>query len=344
MKDKTTAGILALFLGWLGIHRFYLNQTALGLLYLFTGGFCLVLPILDAIIFLTMDPDQFDRKYNPMRKAQEVHVHVHQPQTATTPQVQQAVKQAVKEVRRAPSPIQERRRTTPPKTKRIPDNPHKITGISKFKQYDFKGAKDSFKKALSIHYDDIATHFNLGCCYSMEEDIDKALFHLSKAVELGFTDFKRIDNHDALAFLRSEDEFLEFAANKYQWKTVEETKEDKAEPKKLDAPAADVLAVEDEPIEILDLNAPVKERVILTEELSKEKEGEISYQDTRDIFDDIFGTDDDFSPPNPIQPIESTTSGLSGDMMEKLKQLGDLRDKGILTEEEFNEQKKRLLS
>jgi hypothetical protein len=30
-------------------------------------------------------------------------------------------------------------------------------------------------------------------------------------------------------------------------------------------------------------------------------------------------------------------------LVEKLKQLGELRDKGILTEEEFSEQKKRLL-
>ena len=336
MKDKTTAGILALFLGYLGIHRFYLNQPVLGLLYLFTFGFCGVMPIIDALIFFTTSPAQFDSKYNPERRAQQVHVHVHQTPATATPQV----KQAVKEIRRAPSPIQKRRRTAP-KTKRIPDNPHKITGINKFKQYDFKGAKDSFKKALSIHYDDIATHFNLGCCYSMEEDVDKALFHLSKAVELGFKDFKRIDSHDALAFLRSEDEFLEFAANNYQWERTEPEKETE-EPKKLDAPVTDILVDEDEPTEILDLNAPVKEKIILTEELSKDKEGEIPYQNTRDIFDDIFGDDDDdFSAPNPIQPTES---GLSDDLMEKLKQLGNLRDKGILTDEEFDEQKKRLLS
>ena len=30
MKDKNVAGILALFLGWLGVHRFYLGR-------LFTG-------------------------------------------------------------------------------------------------------------------------------------------------------------------------------------------------------------------------------------------------------------------------------------------------------------------
>lgn len=335
MKDRTTAGILALFLGYLGVHRFYLNQPGLGVLYIFltiiSCGLFALFPLIEALIFFTMDQFQFDQKYNPKR---EVHVHVHPPSPKSAPQPK--VKQ---EKRRVPSPIEERRRNAP-KKKIVIENPHKITGITKFKQYDFKGAKNSFKKALLVQYDDIATHFNLGCCYSMEEDIDKSLFHLSKAVELGFKDFKRIDNHDALAFLRSEDEFLEFAANNYQWKTAEETKETKEKPKKLDTPPTDVLATEEEPTEILDLNAPIKEKVILTEDL-KEKEGEISYEETRDIFDDIFGTDEDFSPPNPIQP---SGAGLSDDIMEKLRQLGSLRDKGILTEEEFNEQKKRLLS
>lgn len=327
MKDKTTAGILALFLGSLGIHRFYLNQVGLGILYIVLtvvtcGAFALV-SIIDALIFLTMDTNQFDIKYNPT-----TYVRVQPQAPAPAPAPRKA-----KEVKRPTSPIQERRKRTT-KTPKIP-NPHKVAGITKFKQYDFKGAKNSFKKALSVQYDDIATHFNLGCCYSMEEDVDKSLFHLSKAVELGFKDFKRIDNHDALAFLRSEDEFLEFAANNYQWKTAETEKEIK----KLDVPATNIL--EDEPTEILDLNTPQKEKVMLTEELDKEKEGEISYQETRDIFDDIFGTDDDFSAPTPIQP---TDSGLPGDIMAKLKELGNLRDKGILTEEEFNEQKKRLLS
>ncbi|WP_205521193.1 TM2 domain-containing protein [Psychroflexus aurantiacus] len=34
MKDKTAAGLLAFFIGSIGIHRFYLNQVGLGFLYL----------------------------------------------------------------------------------------------------------------------------------------------------------------------------------------------------------------------------------------------------------------------------------------------------------------------
>lgn len=34
MKDKIVAGLLALFLGTLGIHKFYLNETKPGVTYL----------------------------------------------------------------------------------------------------------------------------------------------------------------------------------------------------------------------------------------------------------------------------------------------------------------------
>ena len=41
-KDKTAALLLCIFLGYLGIHRFYLGKVGSGLLYLFTGGlFCI---------------------------------------------------------------------------------------------------------------------------------------------------------------------------------------------------------------------------------------------------------------------------------------------------------------
>jgi|TARA_B110000908_G_scaffold10354_1_gene12390 TM2 domain-containing membrane protein YozV len=63
MKSRKTAMLLAIFLGYLGIHRFYLGQIGLGVLYLCTGGF-LILPIIDFFIWLLGSQESFDDKYN----------------------------------------------------------------------------------------------------------------------------------------------------------------------------------------------------------------------------------------------------------------------------------------
>lgn len=65
MKSKTTAAILALFLGGLGIHKFYLNQGVQGLLYLlFSWTFIpAVIAFFEGIVYLTMDDRAFQQKY-----------------------------------------------------------------------------------------------------------------------------------------------------------------------------------------------------------------------------------------------------------------------------------------
>jgi TM2 domain-containing membrane protein YozV len=66
-KSKTTAALLALLVGGLGAHHFYLNNVALGIVYLV---FCFtfipaLIALIEAIVFLTMSDDAFDEKYNP---------------------------------------------------------------------------------------------------------------------------------------------------------------------------------------------------------------------------------------------------------------------------------------
>jgi TM2 domain-containing membrane protein YozV len=66
MKSKFTTVILAFFLGGLGIHRFYLGQNKLGLLYLL---FCWTfipafIALIDFFIFIFMSEDNFNYKYN----------------------------------------------------------------------------------------------------------------------------------------------------------------------------------------------------------------------------------------------------------------------------------------
>ncbi len=64
MKNKMTAALFAGFLGWIGVHRFYLGQVGLGIVYALTGGLFGIGFIADFIIFLTMSEEAFNQKYN----------------------------------------------------------------------------------------------------------------------------------------------------------------------------------------------------------------------------------------------------------------------------------------
>ncbi|MCU0346075.1 MAG: TM2 domain-containing protein, partial [Saprospiraceae bacterium] len=57
---------MALFLGWVGIHRFYLGQVGRGILYAVFCWFPLIwiIAFIDAIMLFSMDNDVFDVKYN----------------------------------------------------------------------------------------------------------------------------------------------------------------------------------------------------------------------------------------------------------------------------------------
>ena len=66
-KDKTLAGILALFGGAFGIHHFYLGNGGTGLLYLlfFWTTIPYIASIVEAIQLFSRSQVDFDKKYNP---------------------------------------------------------------------------------------------------------------------------------------------------------------------------------------------------------------------------------------------------------------------------------------
>ena len=66
MKNKTTAAILAFFLGGLGVHRFYLGDNGLGLLYLLTCWTLIpaCIAFFETFYFLLMNEQAFNRRYN----------------------------------------------------------------------------------------------------------------------------------------------------------------------------------------------------------------------------------------------------------------------------------------
>lgn len=169
------------------------------------------------------------------------------------------------EYQRAPRRDYQRPASRPtPKPK---NNPFKKSGIEKYKDYDYDGAIEDFEKALQINPKDVAVHFNLACAYSLTENKDKAFEHLDKAVQLGFSDFEKIKEHDALAYLRIQDEFDAFEQNGFR------------KGKEMTSGGG---------------NAP-------------------------------------------LSPAENQN------LLEQLKKLAELREQGLLTEEEFVAQKKRLL-
>jgi TM2 domain-containing membrane protein YozV len=64
-KSRTTAGILAILLGGLGAHKFYMGKIGLGILYLiFVWTFIpSIVGLIEGIIYLTMTDEAWQAKY-----------------------------------------------------------------------------------------------------------------------------------------------------------------------------------------------------------------------------------------------------------------------------------------
>lgn len=214
-KSKNVAGFLALFFGWLGIHRFYLEQNTRGVFYIIFCWFPLIwiIGFIDAIAFFSMDEQQFDRKYNK---------HENSGDTDFERPVGRRYAQ-----RQTPPPKPAYRTGQPKKDNLSKASFYRKAGLEKFKDYDYSGAIEDFEKSLELEPRDIATHFNLACTYSLTENVEGAFKHLDRAVTLGFKDFKKIKEHHALAYLRIQKQFEEFQENGYRlsqksWKKTDE--------------------------------------------------------------------------------------------------------------------------
>ncbi len=233
MKDKTTAALFALFLGGFGVHRFYLRQPGLGILYIVLMGtfISVVLGFIDAIVLLAMDQEEFDRRYNDAEDSREFDRYKRRRESRDYRREERASRRTDRETRRRTPEANTRPRKDPERFRRRqskrptivrgkPDrqrvNPYKQSGIKKYKDFDLQAAIEDFEKGLEIDSRDVSLHFNIACAFSLTEQADKAMYHLSKAVEYGFKDVKKIKTHDDLAFVRIQPKFEEFEANGFK--------------------------------------------------------------------------------------------------------------------------------
>jgi TM2 domain-containing membrane protein YozV len=82
-KNKAVAGLLAIFLGGLGIHKFYLGFTTSGLVFLLTNTvgliltvwlFCIpnfvlaIIAFVEGVIYLTKSDEEFEQLYVVQKK------------------------------------------------------------------------------------------------------------------------------------------------------------------------------------------------------------------------------------------------------------------------------------
>ena len=215
-RNRVTAGILALTLRSFGVQKFYLRQNGLGIMMIlaliFTQSaampFLFIWGIIEGAMLLKMSDQEFDRKYNRYSSRNRRDDYLEQRR-------ERQIQKSRGKVGRRESVSQ--RRTISSNRKTIAKaNPFKASGIKKYKDYDLEGAIEDFSRGLDINPNDVALHFNISCAYSMTEEKDKAYYHLSKAVALGFKDYEMINTKDDLAFVRIQPEFEEFKANGYK--------------------------------------------------------------------------------------------------------------------------------
>jgi len=228
MKNRIVAGLLAILLGSVGAHKFYLRKPGAGIFYIFLFMIFLnarlpimaVLGLIQGLALLMMSDQEFNRKYNAGQSFPEGY-----------PGGYPDAKQARNRGKGQSNPEPWKNIEVPAYNSRR--NVYKESGMRKYKEFDLDGAIEDFQKSLQMEPRDIATHFNIACAYSLTELPAKAYHHLAKAVEMGFNDYDKLNNHDDLAFVRIQKQWDDFKQSGYRQFTPFEKQlfeEEKPEP------------------------------------------------------------------------------------------------------------------
>jgi len=64
-RNKYVAAIIAMLIGFLGLHKFYLGETLKGVLYIlfFWTGIPILLALIDGVVLLSMSDEEFKARY-----------------------------------------------------------------------------------------------------------------------------------------------------------------------------------------------------------------------------------------------------------------------------------------
>ncbi|MFA6860520.1 MAG: TM2 domain-containing protein [Clostridia bacterium] len=64
-KDKVVAGILAILVGGIGVHKFYLEDNKMGIIYLLFCWTCIpsIIGLVEGIMYLVATDEEFNSKY-----------------------------------------------------------------------------------------------------------------------------------------------------------------------------------------------------------------------------------------------------------------------------------------
>ncbi|MEM9548339.1 MAG: NINE protein [Bacteroidota bacterium] len=217
-RSRVTAGILSIILGAFGVQKFYLRQYGYGIIMILALIFssAAVMPLLfiwgiiEGASLLNMSDQEFNVKYNRYASRNRRDDYLEQRRERQIQKSRGRGKVGRRERQSGRRKVSQGRKAI------AKANPFKTSGIKKYKDYDLEGAIEDFSRGLDINANDVALHFNIACAYSMTEQKDKAYYHLSKAVELGFKDFELINTKDDLAFVRIQPEFEEFKNNGFK--------------------------------------------------------------------------------------------------------------------------------
>lgn len=285
-RDRRVAAFLSLFLGGVGVQKFYLGNIFMGVLcavFSFT-----IIPFIiggiDFLRFVLMDDEEFDRRYN----GNGFPVHRTKYGTIVFKKDERVDTGPARPFNPPVYPTRERTFSTQKtKQKSVPlsSNSKYNEGNEFFEKYSIKSALECYQAALKETPDSTEIYFKMACCNALLEQKNAMFENIKMALRWGFKDYNRIRTQDELAYFRIQPEYDKINQSDFtQWPEIQEESD----------------SVKDE----------LNNRAEKPKTIEEEKTPELS----------------------------------TDEILEQLKELGDLHQQGVLSDSEFNVQKRKLLA